>query len=61
MLLLRLCASSFIINLDISHVFEDVIWPQWWKKVASEMLYREHVRALKICLMPSIQILILHN
>lgn len=61
MLLLKLCASSFKIHLNTSHVVEDVIWLQWWKKVTSEMLCSEHVRALKICLLPSIQIVILHN
>lgn len=61
MLLLKLCASSFKIRLDISHMLEGVIWLQWWKKVTSEMLCYECVRALKICLLPSIQILILLN
>lgn len=49
------------VHPDISHTPEDEIFPQGWKKVASEMLHCEHIRALKICSLPSIHIQILHN
>jgi len=61
MLLSRLHTPLFKIHLGISPAFEDVVSQQWWKKVASKMVYHEHVRTLNFCLLLFIQILIVHN